>query len=223
MLVQQKNTNPYINFGWEGPTHKALSQAGANKVNKEFCKNSTNLIFNVPMITESSILPDKEKHLPGSHAADITNLKKGDAFFNFNTMDKKIKTQIDNGNYTQISEDIGRALHYLQDMINPFHVLIKSKLSESDKTSHFKFEQDALTVQSDCITLAKNTAIEEESDFYSFLKKKMQKAKDKSILINTPMSKRKPINLKQMQKDSIIDSYQITYAYLKHLAKMLKH
>jgi len=220
MLVNYSSSN--INFGWEGPTHKALSQAGANKVNKDFCGNSTTLIFNVQKITDASILPDKERHLPGSHAADITKLRNGDALSSFEKIDKRIKQLIKKGSYDELSEYIGKALHYLQDMMNPFHVTAKPKLSQSEKNSHFRFEKDTVLTQHDYITLAKETPLADINDFPAFLNRKMHEAKEKSDLINTPLSKRKAINLKTMQKEAVIDSFQVSYAYLRQLAKVIK-
>lgn len=215
-----KNCNSKLNFGWEGPTHTALSQAAANKVNKEVCPNSPNGIFNVQNITYASILPDKEKHEPGSHSANIMKLRDGDAFASFKKYDKKIKELIQSGNIEKLDENIGRALHYLQDMMNPFHVIYKQKFSKTEKDFHKMFEKQAILIQHDTISQAKLNIPGNDIDFMTFLKEKMNIAKEKSNQV-VNLSLKHKVDFTELQKETLTDSYQITYKYLKNIAKIM--
>lgn len=210
MLV--KNSNSKINFGWTSDTHIALTQAAASKA----------IGFNIEALNRACILPDKEPHLPGSHSADITKPRKEDALSSFKKLDKKIKTLIANNENEKLSEYIGKALHYLQDMMNPHHINYKTKLSNNESFNHLKFEEAAVQIQHETINFAKSLPIDEDIDFDSFLNKKMFETKNMSDLILTPISKSKiKTNMKKLQQESLVNSFQVTYEYLSKLSKLL--
>jgi len=223
MLANLSNSN--IHFGWNGVTHQALSQAATNAVNKKMTGNAADGIFNTMAITLASPLPDKEKHVPHSHSADIDSLQSGDAYDTFQQNDKKIKEEIKSGNSKNLEDLIGRNLHYLQDMTDPAHAMdyLTFIPTQKDKDIHLQIENDAKRIQKSAIVYAKQLPDNEDNDFDTFLTNKMSQTKEIYKDIKEVYSKRKnatnKVKLETLETKSLVNSYQVTYRYLKSLAE----
>jgi len=218
MLVINHNAN--LNFGWLGPTHKDLSYNAAKALNEENKGVSSGHVWNFSEISQKSVLPDQEPHQPGSHSANIKKLRDNDALANFKKYNSIIEDSIAKGNTSKLNENVARALHYLQDMMNPFHVIFQQSFSKKDVELHNNFEKEAIKVQSEYIQQAQKISPESEGDFFETLYKKMADSKVRSNLAVNMSLKNKP-DLKELKQKSIIDSYHISYLYLKKLKELL--
>ena len=221
-------TKSKTHFGWAGSTHKILSQSATNAANKSLHSKAGIGVFNANEISLTSVLPDKEKHAPYSHSADIDNLKSGDAFDLFNKYDSIIKKNIKNEDYENIEELTGRSLHYLQDMTTPPHSRnsLSSVITERDLKIHFKIEEDTKRLQSNAIMQAGKYEIDETTNFDDFLKSKMKENKEiYSDIKKTYAKKKNDKNARKIEKlefKSLINSYQVSYRYIKEIGQLKK-
>jgi len=209
-----------VNFGWSAKTHKAITQAAAEKINKASTHKGGKIIFNTKLLTESSILPDKAPHPMGSHSADVTKLRDGDAFAVFQQYDKNIRAMIKSKNSEGLSDNIGQALHYLQDMQNPMHVNFNDKPSDAEMLFYLQFENDAIKIQHEMINYAKGIQIAKPIKFDDFLNLKMKDSKLMANHIARNLTKVK--DRLAIDQQSLINSYQVTYKYLSDLAALIK-
>lgn len=218
--MQKINHNFNISFGWAGKTHKALTQAAVNKVNKTFRCFGENAVFNTKLLTEASILPDRDLYIAGSHSADIDNPRVGDAFSKFKEIDKKIRHLIKNNDSEFLNENIGRALHYLQDMQNPLHVNYAPKSAKREKLLHSKFEESAVSIQHETIKSVVPQKLDKSLSFENFLEIKMNESKAIANYIIQNLASM--TNTVELERQGLKNAYQVTYKYLSELAKLMK-
>lgn len=221
ILTMLAKSNAYnINFGWSAKTHKAITQAAADKINKASTHKDGKPIFDARQLTEASILPDKEPHSVNAHAADITKLRSDDALASFNQYDANVRVLIKSKNKEGLSENIGRALHYLQDMQNPMHVNSTVAPCAAEMALHKEFETHAVSIQNETIKYAKGIQVDKPVEFGEFLTVKMKEAK---VMANYITRNLPTINkLLPTEQQGLINSYQVTYKYLTTLAKLMK-
>jgi len=148
------NKNTSINFSWNWSTHQKITSEIAEKVNTHLPPSAK---FNVKSLTHYSTEPDVwlryPNHLPSEHFADINEKKPKDAlhFFNLYTQEAKkayLNSKSDPSSIADVWHYLGISIHFLQDMMNPFHVVFE-KLSKYDSKMavHRRFEALAETIQ----------------------------------------------------------------------------
>lgn len=218
--MQINKDNNRINFGWNAVTHKMITQTAVNTINKAYSKNPSNRLFNVNNLMKGSVLPDIEKHLPGSHSADIFNPRKGDALENFKRYEKLILKELKMGKCERLEFNIGRALHFLQDMQNPKHVIFSPRQSKADKINHKHFEDSAVKIQNATIKEARNLYSDKREGFEKILQQSLEQTSNNAHLPKR-IAQTAHCQTKLKQK-GLINSYNVTYEFLAKIAELLK-
>ena len=132
-MKREKNIMNKIGFGWKHSTHKVISEEIANQINKSL---NNNMKIDIETLKESCVYPDfvrkKKSSLIHGHFADIDNpsVDPPDAYKLFSEYTKKAiaankNAQSNEREYYKRDKYLGYALHFLQDMLNPFHVVFK--------------------------------------------------------------------------------------------------
>lgn len=205
MITQNNN----LTFGWNPVTHIAITKKAANKINQ---LNGQNIQFNVGHLAEASILPDKV-HKDTPHFADIDNLKGENGYTMFENFHKKAVESFKWDDKKGFEENAGKALHYLQDIMNPYHV-IKRKQIKEEGLNHLKFEEYADHLQKGVLEENKLENQKTDLNFTDFLKKKMKETKEQKLKLEKNQT-----NHKKAIKTSLRKAYNVSIEYLDALSK----
>lgn len=204
-----------IAFGWLDSTHNSLGYNAVTDYNQQSGAN-----FDAKEIAKLISLPDKIKHEPGSHSANIKKLRSNDAFDNFKKHDALAKKALKSEDKESLNKAIAFVLHFLQDMMNPYHVIHSPVFSKKEQADHNFFEKSVVREQDKYIEAARQKTNQLCGDFIKILADKMAESRQRAILvlngsIDNPM-------FSTIKKNSLADSYHISVEYLKYLANSVK-
>lgn len=206
-----------LNFGWNGVTHQALTRKAANKINKLNRNNKNTISYNVEKLISASVLPDK-MHKDTPHIADIDFLEEINAYTMFKKFDKKAKTAYKQGNEEQFHTNIGKAIHYLQDMMCPPHCSAKKRTrTKAEMMNHKHFEDTTEKFQHDTIQEAKLEHKGIDTNLDDYIKNKMRNTKE----LKQKRESNK-LNLKKTIIFSLKNGYDISFEYLNSVIKDLQ-
>lgn len=204
MITNNQNTS--LNFGWNGVTHQALTQKAANKINKLNRNNKDAFKFNTMKLVEASTLPDKI-HKDTPHIADVDNLEGINGYSLFKNFHHKAIEAFKNEDLSNFETNVGKAIHYLQDIINPYHVSAKKmKQKQIAMINHKHFEDRAEQFQHNAIQEARLEHQKSDLGLEEFVKNKMKTAKN--------IKNDKKINSPKNITTSLKNSYKVSFEYL---------
>ena len=179
--------NNSVGFGWNWSTHKMFSADVARRVNRSL---SNKMKIDIDFLKESIIEPDlSRKKIEGfihGHFADIDNLSANppDAYHLLLRYTKKAIEANKNALYNEREyykrdKYLGYALHFLQDMLNPFHVVFSSlPKGHLLREAHKRFEKVAENRQNKILENVKLSEYQtDESFFDNILPRAMRQAK----------------------------------------------
>lgn len=181
------------------------------KLNKVFEKATGVKPFSVNRLADASILPDIEKNVFESHSADIFNRIENDAYDCFRKYEQKSIEDIRGGRFEDLESNIGRALHFLQDMNNPMHVKSPSNTAKVDLRAHKQFEDSAMFMQKDVLQGLKDT-YKPLNDFEFSLRAGLE---------STSKNSHSDLKDDRFKIEGLKNSYIATYEFLLKLAKII--
>lgn len=215
MRTEQLDSNK-ISFGWNSVTHKAITLKACNRINKFYTKKVGLKPFDAEKLINASILPDLEKNPLESHSADIFERRPNDAYDCFRKYESIVIDDIQQGNNNNIELNIGRALHFLQDMNDPKHVIsFEGSISKSEKASHKRFEDSAVLIQKEVLQEAKLNN-QPTGDFEQALQDSLEISSKNAKL---PQNEQ---NIKKLKIEGLTNSYKVTYEFLAKLAETVR-
>ncbi|GEM_PF-6420332 len=232
MRVDNLNTNK-LGFGWNCSTHKLFSEKIAANVNNSL---SPKMQIDIEFLKESILEPDlmrkfdKVKGAIHGHFADIDNLSPDppDAFHMLLRCTKKAleanqNAQTNEREFYKRDRYLAHALHYLQDMLNPFHVVFNViPKDHPERQAHKRFERISESRQNRII---KETILSEKDSEISFFDKVLPDAmnKAKELWGKIQDSDLTPSNdsafISAMADASLENTYRATNAYLQRIAQ----
>lgn len=191
-----------ISFGWTHSTHKLFTQIAYDRL--QGTKKFNNI--DTEVLELGCIEPDFDRkkvvnHCHG-HFADYDDLIKRPKINNAYNLairytEKAIQAFNDNNPGGQ-ALNMGRAIHFIQDMLNPYHVVFREvDKNHPERIMHKQFEKKAKDLQ---MKVAQNTRIDkidkntQEGFFKTFLPSLMKKTKQISkTLKNDSITERRAI------------------------------
>lgn len=214
---------PEVSFGWSHSTHKIISGRAVQRINHSL---PPSMRVDIETLMDSCIAPDSErKKITGyihGHFADIDNLSSNpkDAHSLLISYTHKAVTANRDGKFNPRAYDkrdkyLGYALHFLQDMLNPFHVVFK-KLPKDDpeRVMHKKFEKFAQKIQEE--VLARNTLSEKDST-KSFFSDSLPEAMRHTKNLWNKINYRNSTDFQQEAAESLKTTQATTDLYLKKM------
>jgi hypothetical protein len=208
-------------FGWNHSTHRLITERAVQEANRYL---PSKLEFNYGILKYSCVEPDFSrknitKYIHG-HFADIDNLQKDppDAF----VLAKKYSSQAieahRNGFYKKRDDYLGYALHFVQDALNPVHVVfVPAPKGDPIRTFHKQFETLAASIQTDVLK-GKTFNLQDENFFFEkTFPEAMRKTKNLLGMINQNDTE----NLSFIATQAIENTYEMTSLFLKKLAVKL--
>jgi len=226
MRVLRKNR--CLSFGWKHSTHTLITGTAANKIN---AKVPNPIHIDMETILEGCIAPDfarkKISNYIHGHFANIDKLSSDppDAYNLFlHYSQKAIKTNkkafFDHREYIKRDKYLGYALHFLQDMLNPFHVKYRPLPSEHpERIFHRRFEQMAEKYQSPLIKkLSVQSVNYGDVDNKIFVPQAMRTAKDLHKHVKNYEYK----GIVDVLKTSLENTYKTTDLYMNRIFEIFE-
>jgi len=227
MLITNTNSNK-ISFGWKHSTHEFISEKVAEKINSSV---SHKMRIDIETLKESCIAPDfarkKVIDFIHGHFADIDNpsLSPPDAYQLFLHYSRKAvnsnkEAQKNEREFYKRDKYLGYSLHFLQDMLNPFHVSYKPiPRDHPERIFHRKFECMAEKIQKKVLKQLISTEQNYEGLLYkSIIPEAMQKTKNSWKLIQSNGYK----DMKKIAEFSLENTYKTTDLYLHKMFDIFK-
>lgn len=210
------NNQQTLNFGWNSSTHKALTQKVTNGINKINSTKKGTHKFNTERIIKACILPDQESSLKAvPHVADISKLRKVDGLTMFEDFHNRALKSFQHKKTAEFEKNLGIATHYLQDILNPYHVNSTNRTpGKITARLHYFFEEDACHFHHEIQENTKKEYKKPEMELIDFIKHKMRKTKSiKNKLKTNEISKEDAI------KESLQNSYEATVEFLNNIQR----
>lgn len=211
-----------VAFGWNHSTHKFITEKLVAKHNASL---PSSMKLNYDILKYSCIEPDFSrknitKYIHG-HFADIDNLSNDppDAFSLAVTYTNKAIEAHKNGLYGKRDDYLGYALHFVQDMLNPMHVVfVAVPKGHPERTLHKEFENVAQTVMKDSYKKAKVDGYDSEMPFFEkVLPDAMRKTKNLMVRIKSNDYE----HLSEIAALALDNTFKTTSLYLKRLVEQL--
>ncbi len=218
-----------VSFGWKHSTHRLISKITSSRFNRQV---SPDRGISWELLQESCVAPDfSRKVIPNyarGHFADIDNYS-ADPPDALALLKKYTNKAIDEHekSYQGDTRDrlnkrdnyIGYALHFLQDMLNPFHVVFRTLPKEHpERVAHTHFEKLAQKIEKGIIGQIKLPETPENSSFWA------RSLPDAMRQTKTRWDKVKSLDLSDEEYtaiagDSLKTTHMATDAYLGGLAR----
>lgn len=208
-------------FGWKHSTHRLITEKVVNRCNL-FLSGADEL--NYEILKYSCIEPDFSrknitKYVHG-HFADIDNpsFNPPDALQLTKIYTKKATEAHKMGLVKKRDDYLGYALHFLQDMLNPVHVVfVPAPKGHPERIMHKDFENIAAEIQENILSETNLTfAPEGESFFQETLPRAMRTAKIQLNYLKKDGSDRQKI-----AKAALQNTYLTTNSYLESFIRNL--
>lgn len=155
MILSGINKSDQTAFGWQHSTHRLITERLVKAHNKNLPAHAW---FNTDILKYSCVEPDFSrknitKYIHG-HFADIDkpSYEPPDAFALATRYASKTIESHQKGDYGKRDDYLGYALHFIQDMLNPKHVVFESVPKDHpERIEHKKFEQVAEAIQKEVL------------------------------------------------------------------------
>lgn len=202
-------------FGWKHSTHRLITQKVINRTNLFLPKAEE---FNYEILKYSCVEPDLSrknitKYVHG-HFADIDNpsFEPPDALQLTKIYTQKATEAHQLGLFQKRDDYLGYALHFLQDMLNPVHVVfVPAPKGHPERIMHKHFEEVATEIQDDVLSEANLSSVSEEQSFFrKTLPTAMRTAKNQLIQL-----KKSGSNARNIAKWALLNTYITTSHYLE--------
>ena len=223
MLVSGvKKNNNSTTFGWNHATHRFITEKLVAKHNPSL---PAKMKLNYDILKYSCVEPDFSrrnitKYIHG-HFADIDNLSNDppDAYSLAVTYTNKAIDAHRSGLYGKRDDYLGYALHFIQDMLNPVHVVfVAVPKGHPERVLHKEFENVAETVMKDTFAKTNIDDVDTELPFFEkILPDAMRSTKDLLLRIKTNDYN----NLSEIAIEALGNTYKTTNLYLKGLMEQL--
>lgn len=220
--VRDKNKNNCVNFGWNHATHRYITEKLVAKHNSSLPASER---FNYEILKYSCVEPDFSrknitKYIHG-HFADIDNPSNepADAFCLAVRYTNKAVEAHKNGRYSKRDDYLGYALHFIEDMLNPMHVVfVKVPKGDPERVLHKKFEGIAESLMVDEISKIDAKSIGDASPFF---KKTLPDAMRKTKNLMRKIKEDENPDLPSIAAEAIKNTYETTNQYFKKLVSQL--
>lgn len=227
MLVSMTNSDK-TSFGWHGITHKKISSKIINEY-KYRLPGGVKKRFNARFIRDNCTLADREIAVR-SHFADINNLSTSpkDAFCLAQEYTKKAIESHRNGDYRDRDMQIAYALHFIQDSVDPVHVVFNKLARDTPEIRfHIAFENIARTLEKRVVNHISLKNSEGTNFFEETLPAAMKKTRTHFEILrdegfealNARLKKRKDKDIRAMVFESLTTTCKVTDAYIAYLVK----
>lgn len=225
MLVSGVNKNKDSTFGWNHSTHRLVTKKLVQRAN---------MLLQEPMKLDYEILkyscvePDFSrqnitKYIHG-HFADIDNPSSNppDALQLAKRYSEKAIDAHKNGLYKKRDDYLGYALHFIQDMLNPVHVVfVPVPKGHPERVLHKRFETLAATIQEDTFNTTRLPEIDYNNQFFEkVLPEAMRKAKNQLIKLKEGNLENE--KMQNIAAQALQNTYKTTYLYLQNFAVQLR-
>jgi hypothetical protein len=184
------------------------------------------LRFNKTILDYSCVEPDYSrkyiKSYINGHFADIDNLstEPPDAYALAKLYTQKMLKENKNKNYEKRDMYLGYALHFIEDMLNPVHVVFKKAPKFSPiRVSHKKFEGVATTVEKNVV---KNTKLEKYNYKEDFFSQTLPKAMRYTKVLSKKVSVNNSSNYLNISERALKNTYITVNKYLHYIVKQIK-
>jgi len=217
-----------IGFGWKHSTHQLITGTVAKQINEKYPHE---IRLDMETILEGCIAPDfarkkKEKYIHG-HFANIDKISSDppDAYnlfliYSQKAIRKNKEALTDARHYLKRDKYLGYALHFLQDMLNPFHVKYRPLPPEHpERIFHRRFEQMAEKYQTPLVeNLAAQKVDYEGVDNKIFVPQAMRKTKELHKHVKNFEYK----GITDVLKTSLENTYLTTDLYLNRIFQIFE-
>lgn len=209
-----------MTFGWNHSTHQLFSCKLAKSSNAMLPAKAK---FNLEIIRYGCVEPDFSrknitKYIHG-HFADIDNLSNDppDARMLLSKYTRLAIEANSNRNYSKRDMYVGYALHFLQDMLNPLHVVFTPlEKNHPDRLFHKRFENIAEGLQGSVVNGVEFKENNLEKHFFrEALPEAMRKAKNHLEKIKNHDFD----NISEIAIQSLDNTYKTTDLYFKKLCR----
>ncbi len=212
-----------VNFGWNHATHRYITAKLLAKYNSALPKK---IRFNEEILRYSCVEPDFSrrnitKYIHG-HFADIDNpsTEPADAFCLAVRYTNKALEAHSNGLYSKRDDYLGYALHFVEDMLNPMHVVfVPVPKGHPERVLHKKFEGIAEGVMYKEIEKIEPIAKDSDLPFFEkILPDAMRRTKNLMIRIKGDEN----ADLSQISAEAIKNTYETTSQYFVKFISQIK-
>jgi len=223
MLVSKINGDNNTTFGWSHSTHKLITQKLVQRSNMALPEA---MKFDYEILKYSCIEPDFSRHditkYIHGHFADIDNpsTEPPDAFQLAKRYSEKAIEAHKNGMYKKRDDYLGYALHFIQDMLNPVHVVfIPVPKGHPERILHKNFETLAAKMQEDTFMKTRLTEPDLSTNFFGkTLPTAMREAKNQLLQLKSGNGE----NMQDIANLALQNTYRTTHIYLQNLTAHLK-
>jgi len=220
--VKSNNNRKNVAFGWNHATHRFITEKLVAKHNPSL---PVSMRLNYEVLKYSCVEPDFSrrnitKYIHG-HFADIDNLSNDppDAFSLATTYTNKAIEAHKRGLYGKRDDYLGYALHFVQDMLNPMHVVFEAvPKGHPERVLHKEFENVSQTVLKDTFKKANIDSFDTEMPFFEkVLPDAMRATKDLMVRIKSNDYD----NLSEIATLALDNTFKTTNLYFKRLMRQL--
>lgn len=216
LVVGYKNNN--TSFGWCHSTHRLLTKVAVKKINKCLSRSAK---FDYALLYYSCTHPDFTKanisQFGHGHFADVDNLSTDppDAYTLTIRYTNKVLAAHARKQYKKRDDYLGYALHFLQDMLNPYHTKYERLVKNHPKRIlHRNFEKMAEGLQE---VVIKNVNIDENKYADPFFDKSLLEAMRKSKNMLQEIKEKKYLNISEMVVKALDNTHKTTDLYFQKL------
>lgn len=218
MQVLRSKNQEQTAFGWKFSTHKEITKLMVIRFNPLLPKEGQ---FNYEILKYSCIEPDlSRKHVTKYIHGHFANVNKPSVdppdgrqlLIKYTNAAIKMHKE---GNYAKRDDYLGYALHFLQDILNPMHVIFKPlDKASKERIFHKKFEKLATEIQKTIFKTSNLTSLEDSDPFFEkILPKAMKKAKKQLKKIKN----KKYDNINEIVAAALDNTYKTTAVYFRKL------
>ena len=224
MLIDGIKNSDSKPFGWKHSTHRLFVARAIEKANFSMPSHAQ---FNDGILNYSCVEPDLSrkyvtKFIHG-HFADIDNLSSDppDAYALVQKYTDKALEAHKVQQYNKRDNYLGYALHFLQDMLNPMHVVFNLVPKEHpERIAHKHFEQIATTIENEVV---ENTELQQIPEFLSFFDEVLPVAMRDTKYLHNKINVNNHKNFLKIARQSLETTYQMTEAYLQRFVSELSY
>lgn len=216
MQLNDTGRTPKTSFGWSHLMHRSITEKIAGKYNKLLPYSEG---LNVIRLKQSCIEPDFSRkqitsYISG-HFADIDNRSTDppDAFELVKIYSNKALKANEKKNYDKRDDYLGYAIHFLQDMMNPKHVVFKDfPKGSAGRQDHIDFENMAEAIRT---LVLKAPKPETKNQFEPFFDTALPSAMRETKNLFKGLKNKNPQNITNILISSIQNTYNMTDRYIK--------
>lgn len=202
-------------FGWKHSTHRLITEKVVNRCNL-FMRPAEE--FNYEILKYSCVHPDSSRknitRFVHGHFADIDkpSYDPPDALELTGIYSRKAGEAHRMGLYQKRDDYLGYALHFLQDMLNPVHVVfIPAEKDHPERVLHKDFEALAAALQDNVVARTNLTFTKEGEQFFEeTLPNAMRTAKNQLLEL-----KKSGSDHREIAREAIRNTYLTTNAYIE--------